>query len=165
MSARKPVVVDTAVAVPDALAALAHPAQHGAEHCDHPVGLVAVFGSLERPADRQQRALLRHSPGEGANLLGVDLANRRRPLGVLLDTVGGAGQVFDEALVTDTMGTEKRSIVQVFAVQRVCEPEHERNVGVRPNRPPVSVEEVGNVVSYGADADDLDAGRSPGFEL
>ena len=75
-------IVDAAIAVADALAGQAEIAEHGAEHRDHPIGLIAVLGPLQRPADRQEAGLARHPAGKRSDPVRLDVADRRRPVGI-----------------------------------------------------------------------------------
>jgi hypothetical protein len=46
-------------------------------------------------------------------------------------------------------------VVEIFAVQRVRETQHQRDIGIGVDRPPVGLEEIGEVVPHRADANQL----------
>ncbi len=158
-------IVDAAIAVADALAGQAEIAEHGAEHRDHPIGLIAVLGPLQRPADRQKAGLARHPAGERADPVRLDVADRRRPVGIFWHAIALPEQIGHEALVADAMGAKELLVVQVFAVQRVRQAQHQRDIGIGADRPPVGTEKIVDVVPHRADADHLDAGVAPALEV
>ena len=63
------------------------------------------------------------------------------------------------------MGPQEVLIVQILAVQRVRQTQHQRDIGIGADRPPVGIEKIGDVVPHRADADHLDAGVAPALKL
>jgi hypothetical protein len=87
------------------------------------------------------------------------------PVGVLRHAVALPEQIGDEALIADAMGAQQILVVQLFAVQRVCQTQHQRDIGIGADRPPVGLEKIGDVVPHRADADHLDAGVAPALKV
>ena len=55
--------------------------------------------------------------------------------------------------------------MQILAVQRVRQTQHQRDIGIGTDRPPVGIEKVGDVVPHRTDADHLDAGVAPALKV
>ena len=67
--------------------------QHCRQRGEHPVGLLSVIASLQRPGCCQKRAPTRHFTSQGLNIFSGYTTNRRRPLRSLSDPIGSSEQI------------------------------------------------------------------------
>src|SRR5699024_2496034 len=86
--------------------------------------------------------------------LGVDAADRGRPLGCLGLVVVAAAQVPLELVVADTASREEVPVVQTFVLQHVRERQHDGDIGVRAQRDRLCFELWGGVASQRGDRDE-----------
>ena len=133
-------------------------AEHRGERHQHPVALLAVLLTLQRPAGRQHRPVLGEAMCEILDRVSRNVANRRRPFGALRSLVlAVAHQVRQELVKTGGVVLEELLVVELLGDQRVGDAEHQRDVGLRTRRDPLGAEEFGGVGLDRIDADDLGA--------
>ena len=139
----------------------AYLAQHRGQHGRHPVSLLAVLATLDRPASHDEGTFLGHPTGEVPDFVGGNLGDVRRPVGVLGLAVALSRQVGHEFLETHGVFLEELLIVKFLGIQRVRNTQHDRRVGLRTRRDPFRVE-----VSSGLGLARVDHhhGRSLGLE-
>ena len=69
--------------------------------------LFAMFGPLQRPADRQQTGFAGQPPGQLANAFGLDITTFSRPGSVFRLAVGLPQQILGKVLKTDAISLQK----------------------------------------------------------
>ena len=130
--ANRPVAIaDPATGQPDL-------AQHRGKDRRHPIGLFAMFGTLQRPRHRDQRPRGRHTPRQIANGLRIGPAQRRGPFRRLRRPVAFPYQIWPETVETHGVAIQKPLIRQTLVLQHIGQRQHERRVRTGPDRDPVA---------------------------
>jgi hypothetical protein len=118
------------VARTEAAARQADLAQHASERHQCPERLLAVMAALQRPVDVDRCAGGRHLARQGRDA-------RRRDAGDLLGPLRRlVGEIRREPREAHGAAIEEGFVVQAFGLQHVAQRQHQRGVGVGPDRQP-----------------------------
>ena len=155
-------VAGGSVAVPETAARQADLPEHRGQHHAEPDRLLAVFGALQRPADRDQRAPGRHLAGQRADPLGRDPGQGGGPRRGLRHAVSLAAEITREPRVAHRVPVQEAAVGQVFLVEHVAQGEHERGVGAGHGGDPLGAQVSIGVAAQRADRDQPAAARRRG---
>ena len=156
--------VDRAVAEAHPAAGKADLAQHGGQHDAHPIGLFATMAPGERPGKRDDGAPRRHAAGQGAHRFGGKAGDAGGPSGVLGEAVGGARQIGQEAVETDAMGGQELAVAKPFRVERMGQPQHQRDIGVGARGEPLGLQRRVHVAAHRPHQHEFDADATAGLQ-
>ena len=118
-----------------------------------------MLGALQRMRHHDEHALARQQRRLAHDLARIDAADRRRPRGILHDTVATAHQIVFEDRPAGAMAREESAIVPVVGDQRMCDAEHQRRVGAGPQRQPFGLDLIGQIGVQRADEHEAGAAR------
>nr|CRL75320.1 hypothetical protein CPGR_03530 [Mycolicibacterium malmesburyense] len=125
--------------MPESTAGQTDLTEHGGQRQAHPGRLFAVPHPLQRPADGDDRAVLRHSPGQPHDVVGGDARDRRRPPRRLGHTVVRAEKISLEAFITGAVRAQELSVGEALGGEYVREREHDRHIGTGHRREPLTL--------------------------
>ncbi|MNT42147.1 hypothetical protein D3C72_1785470 [compost metagenome] len=128
--------------------------EHGRQCDAGPVWLLTMVSPLQRPGAVYQRAMAGGLGGQFDDCLGRNGADRFRPLGVFGLTVFAAQQIGRESVEALAIAGDKLCVMQAARKQRMRHAQHQRGVGVRPDRHPPGLQAVGYIRSSRADDDE-----------
>jgi hypothetical protein len=153
-------------AVPEAESPTRHTdlAQERAEGDDGPERHLAVLLALHRPGRGDEGAVRGEVDGEGLDGRGGQLAQRRRPGGVLGLPVALAEQVGGEVGVAHRVALDEVVVDQPAGDERVAQREDQRRVRAGPRGQPLDPGAGGEVVAQRGDADEPAAPSQVGRE-
>ncbi len=95
--------------------------------------------------------------GQTRNALRRNTGNVARPSRVFRDAVRIAAQIGGKLRITDAVTGEKRIVLRLFALNFKRDRHHQRRIGIRADRDPLSIEERRAIVAHRADINDAGA--------
>ena len=120
-----------------------------------------MMRALQRPGTGDHGRRNRCAIGERADRLGGDAGDRRCPIRVFLDAIVETKQVATELFKSGAITRDELRIVALLRQQEVRHREHERGIGVGPDRNPLCAKKIRRVGLERTYRDKLDAGVFP----
>ncbi len=113
--------------------------------------------SLDRPAHRDEGARPGHLGRQRPDAIGVCTGDLAGPLGGFRYSVGLAPQIRLETIPSVAMGAEKLEVVDPGDEETMGQAEHDRGVGGGPDRDPLRLACLDEVLTQRGDVDEADS--------
>ena len=138
-----------AVTVAHTAAGQADLADDGGQAQRGPERLLAMLGALQAPADGEHAARVDQPARQRAYGFSVQPGDAGRPVGGLGRSVWLAAQAGEKRIAAAAATRQKVGVVAAGGDDLASQAQHQRGVGVGPDRPPVAWHAVGQVVAAG----------------
>ncbi|CVG60978.1 Uncharacterised protein [Serratia marcescens] len=160
--------VHRAVAEREAAARQAHLAQHRRQRDHHPIRLLAAVRALYGVGTGDKTAHADQLPRQQGDARRRNAGNGAGPGRRFRHAVAHAVQVIRQLLIAHAVAAQEGFVLRAQPLNFVSQRQHQRHVGIRPDRDPLRVDEPGAVVAHRADVDNRRALvrqlLQPGFE-
>ena len=118
-----------------------------------PIGLFAMAGALQAPAQGHHGAGVNHGGGQIADAIRRNAADRRGPVGGFHRPIRLAAQIGQPLVRPAGAAVQKRPVLAPGAQDFAGHAQQQRGIGVRPDRPPLAGHPVRQIVAQGRDQD------------